>query len=85
MISSSASGPGRTLSSGSVAHNTSCTLSVDVQGTVEGDGNNTTGTISSTEGGTGTASNNLFTVRALAYIIAGHMAHHIRILREFYL
>jgi uncharacterized repeat protein (TIGR01451 family) len=45
------------LSGGSVAHNTSCTLSVDVQGTVEGDGNNTTGAISSTEGGTGTTSN----------------------------
>jgi hypothetical protein len=45
------------LSGGSVAHNTSCTLSVDVKGTVEGDGNNTTGAISSTEGGTGTASN----------------------------
>src|SRR5437660_8324075 len=45
------------LSGGSVAHNTSCTLSVDVQGTVEGDGNNTTGAISSTEGGTGAASN----------------------------
>jgi len=45
------------LSGASVAHNTSCTLSVDVTGTVEGDANNTTGAISSTEGGTGTASN----------------------------
>ncbi len=45
------------LSGGSVAHNTSCTLSVDVKGTVEGDANNTTGAISSTEGGTGTTSN----------------------------
>src|SRR5437660_211078 len=45
------------LSGGSVAHNTSCTLSVDVKGTVEGDGNNTTGAISSTEGGTGATSN----------------------------
>src|SRR5207237_677663 len=45
------------LSGGSMAHNTSCTLSVDVTGTIEGDANNTTGVISSTEGGTGTASN----------------------------
>ena len=33
----------------------------------------------------GIASDNPFTVRALAYIIAGHMAHHVRILRERYL
>jgi DinB superfamily len=33
----------------------------------------------------GTASDNEITVRALAYIIAGHEAHHIRILRERYL
>ncbi|HWX53744.1 MAG TPA: hypothetical protein VN176_04045, partial [Verrucomicrobiae bacterium] len=45
------------LSGASVAHNASCTLSVDVKGTVEGDGNNTTGAITSTEGGTGTTSN----------------------------
>jgi hypothetical protein len=32
----------------------------------------------------GTASGNPFTVRALAYITAGHVAHHIRILRERY-
>lgn len=33
----------------------------------------------------GVASGNPFTVRALAYITAGHVAHHIRILRERYL
>ncbi|HST52413.1 MAG TPA: DinB family protein [Pyrinomonadaceae bacterium] len=33
----------------------------------------------------GTASDNEVSVRALAYIIAGHEAHHIRILRERYL
>ena len=32
----------------------------------------------------GIASDNPFTVRALAYIIAGHVAHHVRILRERY-
>jgi fimbrial isopeptide formation D2 family protein len=45
------------LSGASVAHNASCTLSVNVTGTVEGDASNTTGAVSSTEGGTGTASN----------------------------
>jgi len=34
---------------------------------------------------TGIASENSFTVRALAYIIAGHLAHHFTILRERYL
>jgi len=33
----------------------------------------------------GTASNNPVTPRALAYIIAGHELHHVRILRERYL
>jgi hypothetical protein len=33
----------------------------------------------------GIASDNPFTVRALAYIIAGHSAHHVKILRERYL
>jgi hypothetical protein len=33
----------------------------------------------------GIASDNPFTVRALAYIIAGHLAHHVRILRGRYL
>jgi DinB superfamily len=33
----------------------------------------------------GVASGNPFTVRALAYITAGHMAHHVRLLRERYL
>ena len=33
----------------------------------------------------GVASDNPFTVRALAYIIAGHAAHHTAILRERYL
>ena len=33
----------------------------------------------------GIASDNPFTVRALAYIIAGHVAHHVAILRERYL
>jgi DinB family protein len=32
----------------------------------------------------GIASGNLFTVRALAYIAAGHLAHHSAILRESY-
>ncbi|HEU4995049.1 MAG TPA: DinB family protein [Gemmatimonadaceae bacterium] len=32
----------------------------------------------------GTASNNPVTVRALAYIIAGHERHHVRILKERY-
>jgi len=33
----------------------------------------------------GVASDNPFTVRALAYISAGHVSHHLRILRERYL
>jgi DinB family protein len=33
----------------------------------------------------GVASGNPFTVRALAYITAGHVAHHVRILKERYL
>ncbi len=33
----------------------------------------------------GTASDNPFTVRALAYIIAGHVAHHVAILQNRYL
>jgi hypothetical protein len=33
----------------------------------------------------GIASDNRFTVRALAFIIAGHVTHHTRILRERYL
>lgn len=33
----------------------------------------------------GVASGNPFTVRALAYIVAGHMFHHAKILRERYL
>jgi hypothetical protein len=33
----------------------------------------------------GIASDNPFTVRALAWIAAGHLAHHVRILRERYL
>ena len=32
----------------------------------------------------GTASDNLVTVRALAYIIAGHVAHHVSVLHERY-
>ena len=46
-----------TLSGGSVVHNASCTLTVNVTGTAAGDAVNTTGAITSTEGGTGTASN----------------------------
>lgn len=34
---------------------------------------------------TGTASGNIFSVRALAYIITGHFNHHFRVLRERYL
>jgi hypothetical protein len=33
----------------------------------------------------GIASGNPFTVRALAFITAGHVAHHVRVLRERYL
>jgi hypothetical protein len=33
----------------------------------------------------GIASGNSFTVRALAYMIAGHVTHHLRIVRERYL
>jgi DinB family protein len=33
----------------------------------------------------GVASGNPFTVRALAYIVAGHVAHHVAIVRERYL
>jgi hypothetical protein len=36
-------------------------------------------------GRTGIASEKRFTVRAMAYIIAGHWEHHARILRERYL
>ena len=34
---------------------------------------------------TGVASDNPVTVRALAYIIAGHLAHHVNVIRERYL
>jgi hypothetical protein len=34
---------------------------------------------------TGVASDNPVSVRAIAYIIAGHVAHHIGVLREKYL
>jgi len=34
---------------------------------------------------TGIASDNLFSVRALAFIIAGHVTHHFKILRDKYL
>jgi len=34
---------------------------------------------------TGVASDNSFTVRSLAYIIAGHTAHHEAVLKERYL
>jgi hypothetical protein len=34
---------------------------------------------------TGVASDNPVSVRALAYIIAGHVTHHQRVLREKYL
>jgi hypothetical protein len=34
---------------------------------------------------TGIASDNRFTVRAMAFIVAGHLTHHLRILRERYL
>ena len=33
---------------------------------------------------TGTAGGNPFTVRALAFIIPGHVTHHLRIIRERY-
>ncbi|HEX9423264.1 MAG TPA: DinB family protein, partial [Pyrinomonadaceae bacterium] len=33
----------------------------------------------------GIASDNPVTVRALAYIVAGHLSHHLTILRERYL
>ena len=34
---------------------------------------------------TGIASNNRFTVRAMAFITAGHVEHHLKVLREKYL
>ena len=34
---------------------------------------------------TGVASGNSFTVRSLAYIIGGHVAHHVNVIRERYL
>jgi hypothetical protein len=34
---------------------------------------------------TGIASNNPFTVRAIAYLVPGHVAHHVRVLRERYI
>jgi hypothetical protein len=45
------------LANGNVTHNGQCTLKVDVKGTVAGNVSNITGAVSSTEGGTGTASN----------------------------
>ena len=33
----------------------------------------------------GVASDSLFTVRALAFIVAGHWAHHVTVVRERYL
>jgi len=35
-------------------------------------------------GRSGIASDNRFTVRALAYVTAGHVAHHVKVLRERY-
>jgi hypothetical protein len=35
--------------------------------------------------GGGIASDNSFTVRAMAYIVAGHAAHHVAVLQERYL
>jgi hypothetical protein len=32
----------------------------------------------------GVASGNSFTVHALAYVVAGHVAHHVKVLRERY-
>jgi hypothetical protein len=45
------------LSGGSIAGNSSCTISLTVTGTAVGIKNNTTGAVSSTNGGTGTTSN----------------------------
>jgi len=53
------------LSGVSIAHNASCILTVNVTGTVAGDANNTTGAISSTEGGT-CATSNTATVKVVA-------------------
>ncbi|MDX6612472.1 MAG: hypothetical protein QOD75_1658 [Blastocatellia bacterium] len=33
----------------------------------------------------GIASNNPFTVRALAYILAGHVSHHVNVIKQLYL
>jgi hypothetical protein len=33
----------------------------------------------------GIASDNPFTVRALAFLVAGHVTHHLKIVRERYL
>jgi hypothetical protein len=56
-VTATASSSSISLSGGVVNQAASCTLSVDVQGTTAGAKLNTTGAISSTEGGTGTASN----------------------------
>src|SRR6185437_15359138 len=45
------------LSGATVTKNSSCTLTVNVTGTAAGDAANTTGAITSTEGGTGASSN----------------------------
>ncbi|MDP8979995.1 MAG: hypothetical protein M3O35_05320 [Acidobacteriota bacterium] len=63
-VTATAGGNSITLSSGSVGINTNCTFSVNVTGTSEGSKLNTTGTISSTNGGTGTVATASVTVAA---------------------
>ena len=50
------------LTGGTVAVNSSCTISVNVKGTTSGTKNNTTGTVSSTNGGTGNTASASVTV-----------------------
>jgi len=51
-----------TLSGGTIAVNSSCTISVNIQGTASGNFTNTTGNVSSTNGGTGNTATASITV-----------------------
>ena len=56
-VTAAANSTSISLSNGTITHAANCTISVTVKGTIAGTVNNTTGAVSSTNGGTGTTSN----------------------------